>query len=262
MNLILIEPGELHDDDTVLLSGPRAVHLQNVLKVRHGNEVRIGLIDGGTGRGTVVGLEDGTVRLHCALSGEPPPGQAVLLLALPRPKVLQRLWAQLAAIGVGRIILTNAARVERDYFDTHVLSPACYRPLLVEGLQQARDTRLPRVSIHRRFRVLVEDELDGLCPTELRVVAHPGMDRTPATVLRGDPGRRVLLAVGPEGGWNEFELGLLQTHRFQPVAMGERTLRSDTAVIAMLALVHDARRDAHPKASAQHDARLPRYDGR
>jgi RsmE family RNA methyltransferase len=72
----------------------------------------------------------------------------------------------------------------------------------------------------------------------------------------------VLLAVGPEGGWNEFELGLLQTHRFQPVAMGERTLRSDTAVIAMLALVHDARRDAHPKASAQHDARLPRYDGR
>ena len=244
MNLILLEPHELRDDGHVLLSGPRAAHLRSVLNVRLGDEVRIGLLDGATGRGTVVGLEDGSVCLRCALAGEPPAGQAVdLLLALPRPKVLQRLWAQLAALGVGRIILTNAARVERDYFDTHVLSPTCYRALLVEGLQQARDTRLPRVSIHRRFRVLVEDELDVLCPGELRLVAHPGFDPRPGTVVRGYPGRRVLLAVGPEGGWNEFELGLLQAHRFQPVAVGARTLRTDTAVIATLALVHDALRD-------------------
>ena len=44
-----------------------------------------------------------------------------LLLALPRPKVMRRLWSQLAALGVGQVILTNAARVERDYFGTHVL---------------------------------------------------------------------------------------------------------------------------------------------
>jgi len=246
VNLILIEPGELRDDGTVLLSGARARHLRGVLEVGPGDGVRVGLLDGGTGVGTVVGIDEETVCLRCALASERPPAQAVdLLLALPRPKVLQRLWAQLAALGVGRIILTNAARVERDYFDTHVLTPACYRPLLIEGLQQARDTQLPRVSVHRRFRVLVEDELDALCPDEIRIVAHPGMDRTPGAVVRGHSGRRVLLAVGPEGGWNEFELGLLQAHRFQPVAMGARTLRSDTAVIAMLALAHEALRDGH-----------------
>ena len=58
-----------------------------------------------------------------------------------------RIWAQVAAIGVGQIILTNAERVERNYFDTHWLAPESYRPLLIEGLQQARDTRLPAVSI-------------------------------------------------------------------------------------------------------------------
>ena len=75
---------------------------------------------------------------------------------------MRRLWAQIAALGVGRIILTNAERVERNYFDTHLLAAEQYRPLLIEGLQQARDTRLPLVSVHRQFKILVEDDLDGL----------------------------------------------------------------------------------------------------
>ena len=83
------------------------------------------------------------------------------------------------ALGVGQILLTNASRVERHYFDTHVLTPDCYRPLLLEGLQQARDTRVPGVSIHRQFRVLIEDDLDRLVPDAfLRLVAHPGSARS------------------------------------------------------------------------------------
>src|SRR5580765_1564013 len=110
---------------------------------------------------------------------------------------MRRLWAQVAALGVGQIILTNAARVERHYFDTHVLSEACYRPLLIEGLQQARDTRLPVVSIHRQFRPLVEDQLDQLSDADVRLVAHPGAARSIATVLRDVPPARVLIAIGP-----------------------------------------------------------------
>ena len=108
-------------------------------------------------------------------AGETPSRPPVdLLLALPRPKVLRRLWAQIAALGVGRIILTNAARVERNYFDTHVLSAACYQPLLIEGLQQARDTRLPAVTVHRQFKVLLEDELDSLSRTGCQVHLRAG----------------------------------------------------------------------------------------
>ena len=81
---------------------------------------------------------------------------------------MRRLWAQIAALGVGRIILTNAERVERDYFGAHIVSAETYRPLLIEGLQQARDTRLPIVSVHKRFKVLIEDEMDGLFGSGLR----------------------------------------------------------------------------------------------
>jgi RsmE family RNA methyltransferase len=157
---------------------------------------------------------------------------------------MRRLWAQLAALGVGRIMLTNAERVERNYFDTHVLSPECYRPLLVEGLQQAKDTRLPQVSIHKQFKVLVEDELDRLFAGGVRIVADPASTRPlGGVVARRRRDERILLAVGPEGGWNAFELALLQAHGFQAAGMGSRTLRTDTACVALLSLVSEMERD-------------------
>ena len=86
----------------------------------------------------------------------------------------RRTIGDVPALGVGRIILTNAERVERPYFDTHILDAAEYRPLLIEGLQQARDARLPLVwRIHRQFKVLIEDHLDMLFPEGTRLMADP-----------------------------------------------------------------------------------------
>ena len=241
MNLILFDRDELGESGTVALCDARATHLLEVLDIAPGQEVRIGVIDGPRGVATVQAIADGTVTLRCALEGDAPSRPAIdLLLALPRPKVMRRLWAQIAALGVGRIILTNAEKVERNYFDTHVLTPETYRPLLIEGLQQARDTRLPAVSVHRQFKVLVEDQLDALVGPAFRVVADPSATRGLSDVVRGAE-ERVLLGIGPEGGWNAFELDLLGAHGFQSAGMGSRTLRSDTACIALLTLAHAAR---------------------
>lgn len=241
MNLIIVEAAEINAAGDVALSGDRAAHLLNVLCVEPGHQVRVGVVDGPCGIGTVNAIGDGHVALRCALDVDIPPRPNIdLLLAVPRPKVMRRLWAQIAALGVGRIILTNAEKVERNYFDTHILAPDTYRPLLIEGLQQARDTRLPIVSIHRQFKVLIEDHLDALFAEGLRVVADPSATTPLAEVVRASAGERVLLAIGPEGGWNAFELGLLEAHGFQKAAMGPRTLRTDTACVALLALAHSA----------------------
>jgi RsmE family RNA methyltransferase len=239
MNLILLDERDGLDSGLVTLADARAAHLLTVLKVTPGQTVRLGSLDGPFGVGTVETAADGRVTMRCVFETEAPPRPRVdLLLALPRPKVMRRLWAQLAALGTGRIILTNAERVERPYFDTHVLTEACYRPLLVEGLQQARDTRLPLVSIHRQFKVLVEDHLDTLSGDSLRLVADPHATTSVASAIAAHGDQRVLLAVGPEGGWNAFELALLQTRGFRPVGLGPRTLRVDTACTALLAIVH------------------------
>jgi RsmE family RNA methyltransferase len=247
MNLILCEADEVFEPGAVRLTGGRAAHVRTVLRAGVGDTVHLGIVDGPKGRGEIVAMDDREVTVRCDFTaGAVTPRAAVdLLLALPRPKVMRRLWAQLAALGVGRIILTNAERVERNYFDAHVLDEATYRPLLIEGLQQAADTRLPLVSIHRQFRILIEDELDGLSNDGVRLVAHPGGEgsleavaATSAPATSATAGPRALLAIGPEGGWNAFELALLKRHRFEPISMGPRILRTDTACVALLALVH------------------------
>jgi RsmE family RNA methyltransferase len=126
-----------------------------------------------------------------------------------------------------------------------MLTPDYYRPRLIEGLQQARDTRLPQVSIHKQFKVLVEDQLGGLFQAGARVVADPRCDTRLGDVVESHRGERVLLGVGPEGGWNDFELNLLSAHGFRPAGIGPRTLRSDTACVALLTLVHDALLGTH-----------------
>jgi RsmE family RNA methyltransferase len=246
VNLILLEQHELTNAGMVELSDRRAEHIRNVLHAGLGTSIRAGVINGPRGQATIVELSADRVVLRCAFDESAPPAPKVdLLLALPRPKVMRRLWAQLAAMGVGRIILTNASKVERVYFDTHVLQPETYRPLMIEGLQQSQDTQIPEVTIRKQLKILVEDELDILFPYGGRLLADPAAQNRIRDLIFADPGMRVLVAVGPEGGWTDYELDLLNRHGFRPVSMGQRTLRADTACIAVLALVNEALEARH-----------------
>ena len=241
MNLILLEPDEIQADGTAVLAGKRARHVREVLQAGEGEEIRVGVVEGAMGTATI--LEDAKqLRLQCALTDPAPAVPRVdLLLAMPRPKVMNRLWPVLAALGVGRVIISNAWKTERNYFDTHVLEPAHIREGLIEGLQQARDTRLPQVSVHKQFKKLVEDKLDSFGPYAARLVAHPGEGAFSAlAALPRDS--RILLAIGPEGGWTPFELELLTAHGFESVSWGPRALRTDTACAVLLGLVHAALR--------------------
>ena len=74
-----------------------------------------------------------------------------LLLAVPRPKVLRRLWAPLASLGVGAVYLTNAARVEKCYFDASSVAAETVQRELIRGLEQSGDVFVPRVTLVKRF---------------------------------------------------------------------------------------------------------------
>jgi RsmE family RNA methyltransferase len=244
VNLILIEDNEVDSAGVATLTGTRADHVRAVLRVEPGAVVRAGIVDGPMGTAEVLSVDPLRVSTASFRADPAPERPRVdLLLALPRPKVMRRLWAQLAALGVGHIILTNAGKVERDYFDTHLLQPEGYRPLLLEGLQQARDTLLPVVSIHKQFRKLIENDLDLLVPHSRRLVAHPAATQPVRAALTGVAvHERVLLAVGPEGGWNDFEMDLLARHGFIAASAGDRVLTTTTACVALLTLAHDALR--------------------
>ena len=233
MNLILLQPSDFRDDGLAVLSDERARHIRKVLKAVPGKVLRIGLLNGPLGKGTMLSVDQDEVCLQCVVEEEAPPEPKIdLLMAMPRPKVMKRLWAQLAALGVGRIVLINADKVERFYFDTHVLEPDFYHARLIEGLQQARCTHLPEVLVRKRFKPFVEDELGSLFPEHVKLLADPSGEKRVADFEFND--ERVLLAIGPEGGWTAYELEMLQAHGFELFGMGNRILRTDTVCIGLL----------------------------
>jgi RsmE family RNA methyltransferase len=133
--------------------------------------------------------------------------------------------------------------VERFYFDATILSPEEHRPLLLEGLAQAKDTLVPTLSVHRSFAWLVRTELGAPNADVLRVYADPGETRTLREAVSAWSAQRtgrVILAIGPEGGFTDRERRELEAASFVRVGLGPRVLRSDVATIALLTLLHAA----------------------
>lgn len=239
MNLILLEPGEVAGGGPVVLGPRQASHVLDILRPKTGDTLRVGVLGGAVGRAEVLEAADGRVVLAPpALDTAPPRPWFDLLLAMPRPKVLRRLWAPMASLGVRRIYLANAAKVERCYFDNHWLSEETYGPLLREGLEQSCTTAPPEVVVVRRFRPFVEDVVPRDHADAPKFVAHPGhgvgAEGEPAHFpCDPPPGAPLpLLAIGPEGGWTDFELELLETAGFRRLSLGPRPLRTGVALCA------------------------------
>ena len=238
MNLILLHPRELTGQH-VTLTGRRAEHIRKILRAKAGDTLRVGMLGGLLGTGCIREMAGNTVVLEVHLTTEPPPLPPTdLILAVPRPIILKRVLAQAVSMGVSRIFLVNANRVEKSFFSSTLIQSNDFTEPLCLGLEQAVDTRLPEISVHPRFRPFVEDLLPGLlrdCP--IRLLAHPEGDRTmpqAAEGLLGQPDQRAVLAIGPEGGWVDFEVQRFKEEGFLPFSLGARILRVDTAVPALL----------------------------
>jgi 16S rRNA (uracil1498-N3)-methyltransferase len=241
MNLILFEPHEINADWTVHLDDRRSRHIIDVLGSQPGERLKAGIVNGPIGSAEIISITKvrKTAAVILRFSAEEPVPQAPfcdLIVALPRPIMLKRILAQAASLGVGRIFLINANRVEKSFFGASLLKDERYRSYLIEGLEQAKDTYLPQVSIHERFRPFIEDFIPTVAGTyERMLIAHPeagkGLKQVAGTEISG----RTLLAVGPEGGWVDFEIDKFFEQSFVPVSMGRRVLRTDTAIVALLA---------------------------
>jgi len=144
--------------------------------------------------------------------------------------VLRRVLQGVTAMGVKRLYLVNAWRVEKSYWASPLLERESIQEDLRLGLEQGRDTILPEVRLRRLLRPFVEDELGEIARGTLALVGDGGSARPCPSAIAGP----ITLAIGPEGGFNPFEIELLQTIGFAPVALGPRALRVEHAVPALL----------------------------
>jgi RsmE family RNA methyltransferase len=231
MNLILLFDSDFVDASRVRLTGRRLEHVTNIHRAAVGDALVVGKLNGRIGRGVITRLDD-ALELEVTLEHDPPPKLPLtLVLALPRPKVLNRVIAGATSMGVKRIVLINSWRVEKSYWKSPRLSEENLEVQRVLGLEQARDTVLPALELHRFFRTFVEEQLPAVARDTRKLVAHPKTERE----CPRDVQQAVTLAIGPEGGFIEQEIASLEEVGFEPVSLGARILRVETAVAAVIA---------------------------
>jgi RsmE family RNA methyltransferase len=229
LNFLLLHRDEVDGHGVAILRGRRAEHVRTVLRAEPGQRLRAGIVDGPLGTATVQDVSDEHVTVATACTEEPPTGGDVLLLAVPRPKVLLRMLAHAAALGFQRIVLFRSWRVEKSHLQSTAMEPATQREHLLLGLEQAGRTRLPRVEFFPLFKPFVEDALPTLDLPALRFVGHPAAP-TPTHRLELPRNAPFALLLGPDGGLIPYEVDALRTAGFVPVSSGPHPLRTETAL--------------------------------
>ena len=236
MNLLLLKPDQIAQH-TAIVSGRQLEHLLAVQRAEVGDSVRVGVIDGLMGQGIIKTLSTLQATLEISLDTPPPPATPLcLILALPRPKMLRRTLQSVTAMGVKEIYLVNSSRVEKSFWQSPFLQPQAIEEQLILGLEQARDTLMPKLHMRKRFKPFVEDELGEIIKGSQALVAHPVTD-VPCPI---NCNSAVTLAIGPEGGFIPYEVELLSSIGFEAVHLGPRILRVEVAVPALISRLFPA----------------------
>jgi 16S rRNA (uracil1498-N3)-methyltransferase len=226
-------PPESLRDDRVTLTGAQAYQIATVLRLRAGEEIAL-VADGAE---AVVALErvaptsvTAVVRERGFTPAEP---TVALTLALPvlRGDHDEEVVEAVTQLGASRIVpFTSARSVVRSLSDA---KRSRWERIAREAAETARRGRIPSIeSAH------VWKDLFAVLPTPVFIAWESERrlrlrDAMPQTV------RALSLVIGPEGGIADDEIAIARESGAVTVSLGGRTLRSETAAIAAVALVMD-----------------------
>jgi len=273
VNIILFDPAEI--GKPLSRRDERTIHLLKVLHKKSGDSFDAGIIGGNLGTGRIEAVRlDGSLVYSLELREEPPPRFPVrIAVGFPRPIQIRRLLRDLSNLGLEAVDLIGTELGEKSYRDTKLLTDGGARAALIEGAVQARDTRLPDLSVYSSLEdwlaerpwdkplpsvssSLILPEAQAGSPSSQEKKARPrwsvyagsGLSRSPLLIaldnvrpegslaLLSALGQSLVLAVGSERGWSDKEREDLEGAGFLRLSMGERALRTETACVAAAVL--------------------------
>lgn len=231
MNIALLFEDDFVSLDTAILTDRRLHHLQQVRDVKLGDQIAVGQVNGRLGDATITELTTDSAKLTINWTKQPPaPLPVTLIIALPRPKMVKRIIQTVATMGVKELYFINSYKVEKSFWQSPWLTEPKLLENVVLGLEQAMDTMLPTIHLKKRFKPFVEDELPDIAKDSLRLVAHPSNSQDCPMQVE----QQTTLAIGPEGGFIAYEIEKFEACGFTPISLGDRILRTETAVPVLL----------------------------
>ena len=226
---------EVHENSAALV-GEHASHLSRVLRAHIGQQFDIATGDG-VRCGTITSISDD--RVEFALGGElvvKPCANLTLVLAVFKFDRMEWAIEKCTEIGVARIIPVIARRT-----DAHLASAAVKRHerwlrIALQAAEQSRRVNPPDIGAPSKLEAL--SHLSAGC----RIVLAESEEQTRLRDVLQLGEQEVTVAVGPEGGWTEDELGWFRKSGWVAASLGPTILRAETAAIVAAALALDALR--------------------
>jgi 16S rRNA (uracil1498-N3)-methyltransferase len=215
--------------DRAVLAGAEAHHFLYVMRAREGT--RATLFDGSGWEFDAVVERTGRSEIELAIVGRreidrEAPIAVTLGVALPKGDRQKWLVEKVVELGVARLVPLETERGVAQPVENALKR---LRRAVIEASKQCGRNRLMEIAEPRAWQAFLAESAPAAC----RLVAHPRQEP-----WRGPlPMESAVLAIGPEGGFTDEELALAIAGQWQPVDLGPRILRVETAAIALAARV-------------------------
>jgi len=202
-----------------------------VLKCKEGSHFQAGVINGPSGQGTLISIQDKelTLAFNWTAPPETPPDIRVII-GLPRPQTARKILNTLATLGASELHFVLADKSDRNYISSKLWSTNEWQRHLIEGAQQAFTTAIPQVFYHQTLYKTIKALPDDL--TKIAFDNYEGQQAFSQIPIQIP----LALAIGPEQGWADRDRELLLRHGFQMAHLGQRILRVETACVSALAI--------------------------
>jgi 16S rRNA (uracil1498-N3)-methyltransferase len=238
MRRFFIPPGAVADG-SVTIAGDLFRHMAKVLRLKCGDPVLLADGSGSEYRGAIlsIGRDMLVVEiLETGRKGDGEHGPAITLYqGLPKGDKTDVIIQKATELGVAEIVLFRADRsVPRLKEAEKAGKVARWQRIALEAARQSGRTSVPDVSLSEG----IHDALQGAGHAVRLLLWEEERDNRLRQVLGGlSQPETIALLIGPEGGLNGAEAAAARTSGFIPLSLGKRIVRTETASLAMLAIL-------------------------
>lgn len=237
-----VEPEQIHADDrSVIILGTDVNHIKNVLRMKAGEEISVSNgQDGCEYRCGIAEFEEDAVRCELRFVKEDSvelPVKVTLFQGLPKGDKMELIVQKAVELGVYEIVPVATKRCVVKLDEKKAASrTARWQGIAEAAAKQSQRGVIPQVKSVVSFAQALEQagEMEvRLIPYEL----ERGMEYTRELLSGMQPGQRVAVFIGPEGGFEESEITLARERGLCPITLGRRILRTETAGMTVLAWI-------------------------